>query len=311
VFVGAMVTTRKAGLAVPDWPNTFGYNLFLYPLASWFAAPWNVFVEHGHRLFGALVGMLTIALLISLWLRERRAWVVWLGAVALVMVMGQGILGGMRVTERSDTMAQIHGCVGPLFFAMTVALCVLTSRLWQQAERARPAAASRRVQVLALLTTLLAYAQLIVGSQLRHVQAVDSAEVFRTAVWFHLVLAAAVLVHAVMLVVRIMRLPEKVAALTRPAMALAILVAGQIVLGGSTWLLKYGWPAALPGPQALVADWTNTAGAFLQSVVITAHVAVGSLIIGVALLITLRSLRLLAAMPLRVAAGQRMMEVAG
>ncbi len=62
IWIGGLVTTHDAGMAVPDWPNTFGYNLFLYPYSEWFAAPWDLFIEHGHRLLAAAVGMLTIVL---------------------------------------------------------------------------------------------------------------------------------------------------------------------------------------------------------------------------------------------------------
>ena len=69
------MTSYDAGMAVPDWPTTYGYNLFLYPWQTWVLGPWDLFIEHGHRLFGATVGMLTIALLLTVWLREPRRWV--------------------------------------------------------------------------------------------------------------------------------------------------------------------------------------------------------------------------------------------
>lgn len=294
LFVGAMVTTRQAGMAVPDWPNTFGYNMFLYPLSSWFAAPWNVFVEHGHRLFGALVGMLAIALVITLWFRDHRAWVGALGLVTLILIISQGVLGGMRVRENNPTLAQIHGCVAPLVFATIVALCVFTSRLWREAEPGSENRVSRRIQVLALSTTLLAYVQMVVGSELRHIAPDASTDRFRAAVWFHLLLAAAVAIHVVMLWIRVIRFPEKVVAMRRPAMLLLAVVIGQIGLGCASWLLKYGWPAGIPAPQAWVAGWTNTAGTLSQSLVITAHVATGSLVLGLSLMLALRSRRLLA-----------------
>ena len=66
IWVGGLVTTTDAGMAVPDWPNTYGYNMLLYPWESWLLGPWDLFIEHGHRLLGALVGMVTIALMLSL-----------------------------------------------------------------------------------------------------------------------------------------------------------------------------------------------------------------------------------------------------
>jgi cytochrome c oxidase assembly protein subunit 15 len=310
LFVGAMVTTRKAGMAVPDWPTTYGYNMFLYPLASWFAAPWNVFVEHGHRLFGALVGLLTIALLISLWLCERRPWVVKWGVMLLMLVIAQGVVGGKRVTENSTLLAQIHGCLGPLFFATVVAACVFTSRVWRRRQQPAESPLARRVQSLAWLTTLLAYAQLTVGSELRHIPADASPDTFRIAVWFHLLLATAVMVHCVLVFARVFRLPERMAPLRWPAAALLLLVVVQIGLGCATWLLKYGWPSGLPVPQSWMDGWTNVAGTFVQSVIITAHVAVGSLIVGVSLVAALFAHRLLAPAAVPARGARPVMEVA-
>src|SRR3954453_2556847 len=67
LWVGGLVTTTKAGMAVPDWPSTYGYNLFLYPWETWLYGPGDLFIEHGHRLFAALVGLLTIVLVVLTW----------------------------------------------------------------------------------------------------------------------------------------------------------------------------------------------------------------------------------------------------
>src|SRR3954468_12199444 len=105
VWVGGLVTTTKAGMAVLDWPSTYGYNLFLYPWQSWLAGPWDLFVEHGHRLLAASVGMITIGLLAVLYSREKRRWLRVLGFVALGLVIFQGVLGGMRVRLDERTLA--------------------------------------------------------------------------------------------------------------------------------------------------------------------------------------------------------------
>ena len=129
VWVGGLVTTTDAGMAVPDWPNTYGYNLFLYPWQTWLLGPWDLFVEHGHRLLAAsrrhahdrsarrAVATRTIA-----------AGCNGLGFAALALVIFQGVLGGMRVLLDERTLAMLHGCTGPLFFALTVAMVVFTSR---------------------------------------------------------------------------------------------------------------------------------------------------------------------------------------
>ena len=72
LFVGGLVTTYDAGMAVPDWPGTYGYNLFLYPWQSWLAAPWDLFIEHGHRLLGSVAGLVSIALVVAVLLTDRR-----------------------------------------------------------------------------------------------------------------------------------------------------------------------------------------------------------------------------------------------
>src|SRR5690349_15701682 len=109
VWIGGLVTSSKAGMAVPDWPTTYGYNPFLYPLSTWWNASWDVFVEHGHRLFGALVGLIAIGLVIVVWASDRRMWLRWAAVGALALVCLQGALGGLRVKFDDATFARIHG----------------------------------------------------------------------------------------------------------------------------------------------------------------------------------------------------------
>src|SRR5438309_9679991 len=85
---GGMVTSKNVGLAVPDWPTTFGYNMFLFPVSNWVG---GILFEHTHRLLGSLVGFLTIILAVWLWLRDERRWVRSLGMIAVAGVILQGI----------------------------------------------------------------------------------------------------------------------------------------------------------------------------------------------------------------------------
>src|SRR5262249_46845306 len=126
LYVGGSVTTYRVGLAVPDWPTTFGINMFLY---DFWNAPFGVRVEHTHRLYGAAVGLCTLLLAGWFLLFERRGWMKALGVIALAVVVFQGILGGTRVTEVSTFLAAVHGTTGQAFFGLMVALCVLTGRL--------------------------------------------------------------------------------------------------------------------------------------------------------------------------------------
>lgn len=285
ICVGGLVTSLGAGMAFQDWPTSDGQNMFLYP---WFRAAGDKFVEHGHRLFGALVGMITIALCVVLWFSDRRRWLRWLGVAALLLVIFQGVLGGMRVRASDVQLAKIHGCVAPIFLAVVVAIAIVTSRWWAERRSRVSSAAAGRMQRLALFATGLAYLQLVAGAHLRHVSPQSGADEFRLALVFHLLIAVALLVHAAMLFSATMRNLRGESKLIRPAGLLLALISVQLLLGGATWVLKYAWPADIFVHSRVVAGWTNIAGGVTQTVVVTTHVALGSLILATSLLATLR-----------------------
>ncbi|MDD4270665.1 MAG: hypothetical protein PHN77_20770 [Thermoguttaceae bacterium] len=128
IWMGGLVTTYSAGMAVPDWPSTYGYNLFLYPLASWLEV-WDVFLEHGHRLLGAAVGLSTVWLAILLWRRDSRRLIRWLGVIALGGVCLQGTLGGLRVTGASIRQMTIAWTPAPLFLSASAGLFALAAQV--------------------------------------------------------------------------------------------------------------------------------------------------------------------------------------
>src|SRR3954463_470596 len=172
VWVGGLVTTTDAGMAVPDWPNTYGYNLFLYPWQSWLAGPWDLFVEHGHRMLAATVGLITIGMLFVFMRLERRNWVRGMGFAALGLVIFQGALGGMRVLFDERTLAMLHGMTGPVFFGLTVALAVITSQAWLLGADDASKISTRggaQIRMVASVTAVLAYLQIVLGAVLRHV----------------------------------------------------------------------------------------------------------------------------------------------
>lgn len=288
IWVGGLVTTYDAGMAVPDWPNTYGYNLFLYPWQTWVAGPWDLFIEHGHRLLGALVGLITIGFVLAVWLKDRRTWMRFTALAALAAVIFQGVLGGQRVLLDSRTVAMIHGCFGPAFFAFTVAIAVITSRWWHETTPLKDAHISRFFR-LAIATTAVTYVQLILGAQLRHRDAAADPGYFRILVLFHLLFAAAVAVHALLLARRSGATDQP--RLVRPARALAVLVVLQLALGASTWIVKYGWPAWFSG-FSWAQQHVNTSESLAQVLITTGHVATGSLILAVALLSAVRGARL-------------------
>src|SRR5215831_2845319 len=128
LFVGGLVTSTGSALAVPDWPTTFGQNMFLYP---WSRMVGGIFYEHSHRLLGALVGFLTMTLTLWLWFNDRRPLLRWLGGIALAAVMIQGALGGLRVVLLQQTLAIVHACLAQAFFALLVSIALLTSPAWK------------------------------------------------------------------------------------------------------------------------------------------------------------------------------------
>src|ERR1700676_4757310 len=120
VVAGASVTSKEAGLSVPDWPLSYGQVM---PEMTG-----GVFFEHGHRMVATTVGMLTIVLAIWLWRAEPRPWMRKLGFVALGAVILQGVLGGLTVLLLLPPPVSIsHACLAQLFFSTTVALMMFTS----------------------------------------------------------------------------------------------------------------------------------------------------------------------------------------
>jgi cytochrome c oxidase assembly protein subunit 15 len=268
LFVGGLVTTYRVGMAVPDWPTTFGINMFLF---NFWNAAWGVFIEHGHRLYGAAVGLATIVLAAWLVAADPRVWMKALGGLALLGVVGQGILGGYRVRLNSTDLAAIHGCTAQLFFALMVALCVLTGRGWVEAgeRHADPAHLRRR----AVVTLALISAQIVAGALLRH---------FGAGLIVHILLAGAVWGHAAMLVWRIEQHKREVPELIPAARAMAVIVTLQVALGiAAWWMLRPfdGIARAVTTPQALVR---------------TGHSANGALLLASGLVLTLRGFRHLA-----------------
>src|SRR6266576_4479816 len=125
---GGMVTSKGVGLAVPDWPTTFGYNMFLFPASKWIG---GILFEHTHRLIASTVGFLTIILAVWLWLVDPRRWVRILGVAAVGAVILQGVLGGLRVTMLKDEIGIFHACLAQAFFGLIVVIALVTSGSWQ------------------------------------------------------------------------------------------------------------------------------------------------------------------------------------
>jgi heme a synthase len=267
LFIGGLVTSKGAGLAVPDWPTTFGHNMFFYP---WSKMVGNIFYEHSHRLVASCVGLLTIAFTVTVWVRESRAWLRWLAVAALVLVVVQGILGGLRVILLEQTLAIVHAATAQAFFALTVGLAVFTSKDWLGLpEPTESLNDSGRLRRLCLATTALIYIQVIIGAVLRHTgERVDA----------HLAFAALVGLHTVLILIRISRNHATVSGLQRPALGLFALLLLQLLLGILSYLAKFTAALRLPIDATVI--------------ITTTHLACGALMLGSAVALTLKCYRL-------------------
>src|SRR5688572_14997168 len=158
--MGGLVTSHGAGMSVPDWPNSYGYNMFTFPPSKWVG---GIFYEHTHRLMGTVVGMLSIALTIVAWRTESRRWVRWLATAVLGAVILQGVLGGLRVVWVNLDLAIVHACFAQAFFCLANTVAVVTSRRWIEApDRSHDSdgTAGRRLTALAAACVFASFAQL-------------------------------------------------------------------------------------------------------------------------------------------------------
>ena len=169
IFMGGLVTSHQAGMSVPDWPNSYGYNMFLFPPRLWIG---GILYEHTHRLMGTVVGMLAIALTIAAWVSKRATRRdKWLATAVLGAVIFQGVLGGLRVVLIKLDLAIVHACVAQAFFCFAAFVAVYTSTWWKEQRTPIDSTDGRNLIWLGAITVAAIYGQLIVGATMRHYQA--------------------------------------------------------------------------------------------------------------------------------------------
>jgi cytochrome c oxidase assembly protein subunit 15 len=278
IFVGGLVTSTDSGLAVPDWPTTYGHFMFSFPLSQMVG---GIFYEHGHRMVASIVGMFTVVLAVWLWLKEPRRWLRRLGWLALLVVVLQGILGGLTVLFLLPTPISVsHGTLAQTFFCLTICLAVFTSPSWRQSRAKVQDLHRPSLQTLTAVTTGLIFFQLVIGAIMRHSKAglaipdfplafgqiIPPFESFGIAIHFaHRAGALVVAVFSAWTTARIFRYYRAELLLWRPALLLLIAILTQLTLGAFT-------------------IWTRKA-----VLITTAHVATGALLLGTSLVLALRS----------------------
>jgi cytochrome c oxidase assembly protein subunit 15 len=242
----------------------------------------GIYYEHAHRLFGALVGLTTIALAVRLWRLDERSWVRKLAATAVVVVIVQGVLGGLRVTggfttstnaadmAPSLTIAVVHGVLGQVFLGLVVSLAVVTSRRWLTApspEVSASVAADRTLQFWLVLTLVV---QLVLGAAQRHLA---------WGLIIHISLAAVVAMLAVVVGARAWGLHHGVWPVQRLGQLLLAVVSIQVTLGIAALAVTQG--------QAVVGDPST-----LEVTIATAHQATGAALLALSVMMALWTRRL-------------------
>jgi len=210
LVTGGLVTGFESGLAVPDWPNSFGHNMLLYPISE---MKGGIYYEHAHRLFGMLVGTTALVLVAVVWREETRTWVRGISMLFLAIVCVQGLLGGLRVTGRltvavdplelspSTFLAIVHGMLGQVVLALSCVIACVTSNAWKSATARTDIADAGRLRTLPLVLLAALVVQLFLGASYRHLQIppADGNAAVHPAwpIWGHVIGAFAVVVLAV------------------------------------------------------------------------------------------------------------------
>jgi len=268
VFAGAMVTSTSSGLAVPDWPLSYG--MFFPPMVG------GIFYEHGHRMIAGTVGILTLIQALLLQKFEPTALVRRLAWISVAAVFCQALLGGLTVKLLLPPAVSIsHAALAEIFLCLNVAVAFYTSRFYLHLrdQRAEPSTRDLSPWIVGCL-----YLQILIGATMRHLGAGLAIPDFPrsfgqwvpqftssaiTINYLHRSWALVTLLLIVTNLVMIVRRRE--ATLVGPGSALVAVVLVQILLGAST-------------------VWTGK-----QPLVTSLHVVTGALTLAMALILALTS----------------------
>jgi cytochrome c oxidase assembly protein subunit 15 len=280
ILAGSFVTSTESGLSVPDWPTTYGWNMFTFPPSKMVG---GIFYEHLHRLVASAVGLLTIALAGWLWIGDSRRWLKWFGLGALGAIVAQGLLGGLTVLFfLPASVSTAHAALAEIFFCMTVAIALFTSSGWIAGYGEPIGADDGVLRRVATATTVLVYIQILFGATMRHTGAglaiPDFPWMFGHVVPDHwspqIALHFAHRLGALVVTLSILGTSLYVwsrhhdrPAIARPATLVIFLVGAQLMLGAFTVLSRRD-------------VWINSL-----------HVVVGALVLTTSLVLTLRSWR--------------------
>lgn len=266
LIAGALVVGYDAGLAVPDWPLSFG--TWMPPMEG------GVFYEHGHRMIAATVGLLTTVLAVWLGWKDSRPWVKKLAALAWVAVIVQAILGGLTVLYRLPVPILIaHAFLAQIFFCLILSLVLFTSPAWERAAAPAETIPGAGFESLAKAATGALLLQLALGAALRHKALGVSPHAVGAVIAGFLV--------GLLCYRAVTELGER-DVLRKLARWVGGMLTLQLILGVASYTLREAAPGLAPSQNWVV-------------LLTTAHVAVGALLLGSTLILTLLAYRRLAA----------------
>jgi len=256
ILAGGFVTSTGSQDSIPTWPLSWGR---LVP-ASAGAEAW---IEQTHRYLAGLVGLLVGVLMVWLRKTEDRAWVRRWAYVAFGAVVAQALIGGFHILQNTPAASAIvHAVFGQVVFGSLVALALFLSPGWRRSAEDEGAAQASRI---GSFTVGFAFLQLVAGAVTRHTGA---------GIAVHLAGAVLVLLFATVFSSRLMT-----TSLKSGGHFLMFLLAVQVILGLSSWSATSGGAVrALDVPVS-------------RLVTVTAHVAVGALVLATSLVLTLKCWR--------------------
>jgi len=284
IIAGGLVTSNNAGLAVPDWPTSFG-SIYKMPRMVG-----GVRFEHGHRMLAELVGLLTIVAAVWTWRVDRRSWMRGLTLGAVAGVVFQGVLGGLTVLNfLPPAISTAHAAVGQTMFCVLAAIAVFTSRSWlvEPQEKINKKEARPLLRHCWMLIAFL-YLQLILGAAFRHVWTKwgptaanrwPAQKIIHVFLYPHILNALFVSALVLYVSVRAISKHSGIPHLRRPALALLVLLILQLLLGFSAYVTR-----VIQG----VNELQPTASLVATTV---AHMGIGALILAITAILTIQGYR--------------------
>lgn len=258
ISMGALVTTLGAGMAFADWPSSDGQNMLLYPWFRDFADHPDKFIEHGHRLAGMLIGMISVALLVAAWIHQRGGVRVFAAAIVAGVIL-QGALGGARVLLDRQSLALLHSLTGSAFFSLVIVFRLSCSQRWQQWTQQEDSRLTPLAAAAVAIAPVAVSGQYLLGSLLRH---------FHMMLDEHLMGAAVVSVAGSLAAFCLVRSENSL--LHRSGLAMASLLLLQLLLGAGSFVTRFGLQQI--GYVAIV-------GSASQAVVCSLHTVFGMLLL--------------------------------